>query len=360
MALQIVKYRKIYKDPRHYCGPGPSVVVDGGGDLLVAFRRVGSWLSEGHVGHWHPATESCLTRSADDGDSWSQPQVFLAGYQCPCLARLEDGTLIHSTHRMELVTPAIAAACGQRPGVRAEPWPSIHAGTAIWRSVDGGDTWSAPSLLGGVPGVEPLHPALPQPLAVRGNVLETSDGHLLISAYDLKRPNSAYLFASDDWGRNWAYRGLIAAGFNETFLFQTAAGDLLAFMRAADAAQDPQVFCARSTDWGRSWSPAKPVCRGYPACAVGLPSGKVLLAYGFRLDGAFGVRARLLSADGERLDDEQWVVRADGATADLGYPDAALLPDGRVVVVYYHNSKEDAADQTAPRYIEGCWLEESV
>ena len=36
-----------------------------------------------------------------------------------------------------------------------------------------------------VPGVEPLHPNLPAPVAVRGNVLETAGGDLLITAHSI-------------------------------------------------------------------------------------------------------------------------------------------------------------------------------
>ena len=48
-----------------------------------------------------------LTGSSDGGHTWSSPQVFLGGYQCPCLRRLSDGALVHSTHRMELVPEKI-------------------------------------------------------------------------------------------------------------------------------------------------------------------------------------------------------------------------------------------------------------
>jgi len=334
------------------------VVVDSEGNLLVAFRRVPSWLNYGHSGHWHPATESCLTRSADGGRTWSPPEVFLGGYQCPCLTRLADGALTHSTHRMELVTPEIAGGCPQVRGVRDRPWPGIHAGTAIWRSEDEGRTWGEPVFLDGVPGLEPLHPNLHIPVAVRGNVLETEEGRLLISAYSLTDPNSAYLFQSLDGGRSWRCWARIAEDFNETFLYETEKGELVAFMRRWGREQ-AFLHMARSVDGGDTWSAAQPVCRGYPACAVRLASGRVLLAYGYRFEDGLGVRARLLPPDCRPIDEaEECLIRADGAVADLGYPDAVLLPDGRVMVVYYINRKEDAPDATAPRFIEGCVVEE--
>jgi len=358
MGLLVDENFTVYRDPRFYCGPGPSVVAGTDGHLLVAFRRVRSWLDEGHMGHWHPGTESCLTQSMDGGKTWSAPRIFLAGCQCPCLTRLKDGTLIHSTHRMELVSREIAARCGERAGVLQEPWPGVQAGTAIWRSEDGGACWQEPEFLGGVPGTEPLHANLGSPVAVRGNVLETASGRLLISAYGLGVPGCAYLFESPDQGRSWTYQSLVAEDYNETFLYETESGALIAFMRRQSDAQ--YLHRTRSEDGGNTWSRPEQVCRGYPACATRLPSGRVLLAYGFRFAEGYGVRARVLSPECELLQGEaECVIQADGAVADLGYPDADLLPDGRVVVAYYTNSKQDADDATAPRYIAASVLREA-
>ena len=101
----------VYKNPASYCGPGPSVVYDPDTSrLTVLFRRVKSWLDDGLSGHWHPGTETCITHSDDLGLSWSQPRILFSGWQCPCLTRLGDGTLIHSSHRFEIVSPEICSS----------------------------------------------------------------------------------------------------------------------------------------------------------------------------------------------------------------------------------------------------------
>jgi len=358
VPVKMIDHRVVYKDPQYYCGPGPAVVADEAGGLVVAFRRVPSWLEYGHAGHWHPATESCLIRSSDQGLSWSSPQVFLGGYQCPNLTRLGDGTLVHSTHRKELVPAAIAAGCPPGRGVGDRPWHGVQRGTAVWRSEDEGATWGDPVYLDGVPGIEPLHPNLHAPVAVRGNVLETAGGDLLITAYSIEDLNKVYLFRSVDAGRTWSWQSHVAEDFNETFLYETERGELVAFMRRWSG-DDPRLFRTRSADGGDSWSKPEPLCKGYPSCAVRLSSGRVLLAYGYRFDDSFGVRARLLSADCELIDpDDECIIRDDGAVVDVGYPEVCLLPDGRAFVVYYINRREDAADSTAPRYIEACLIAE--
>ncbi len=98
-----------------------------------------------------------------------------------------------------------------------------------------------------------------------------------------------------------------------------------------------------------------PQFKGHPAATATLGSGDIVVAYGYRFEGHYGVRARRPSPQGTAIDaSDERVIREDGATFDLGYPHAVSLPDGRVFIVYYINSKADAPDRTAPRYIESC------
>ena len=99
------------------------------------------------------------------------------------------------------------------------------------------------------------------------------------------------------------------------------------------------------------------VCDGEGRLVVGFRRVLSWLVYGFRFEEGYGVRARVLSAECDEVG-EEIVLRDDGAVADLGYPDACLLPDGRVMVVYYTNQRQDAPDSTAPRFIEACFLGE--
>ena len=65
----------------------------------------------------------------------------------------------------------------------------------------------------------------------------------------------------------------------------------------------------------RSWGAPAPVCRGYPACTAPLPSGRILLVYGFRFPEGHGLRARVLGAEGDEVSDKEVVLYADGAVA---------------------------------------------
>lgn len=358
--MRVVQYQTVYKDPAYYCGPGPAVVCDNKGDLTLLFRRVRSWLGDGLAGHWHPSTETCLTRSTDGGTTWSRPRILFAGHQCPCLTRLNDGLLVYHTHRTELVNDKIAGAALQVRGVKRTPWPGIHAGTFIQRSNDDGESWTDPTFLDGVPGIASLHENLSIPVGVRGNVLELADGRLLVSAYSFSPTNRSHLFASSDAGDTWSCQSEIADGYNETYLHETPSGTLLAYMRKDDDTDLKSVLhLSRSNDGGLTWSDPIALFKGFPACVGRFGSGRLCLAYGYRMDNAFGVRARLLSPEGDTIGDNEILVRDDGAVTDLGYPHATTLSDGRVFLAYYINRKTDASDNTAPRYIESAIIEEN-
>ena len=74
---------------------------------------------------------------------------------------------------------------------------------------------------------------------------------------------------------------------------------------------------------------------GHPYDAVRLRDGRVFLIYGYRND-PYGIRARVLDPECGDIDSaEEIVIRNDGLSGDLGYPSAALLPDGKVLATYY-------------------------
>jgi hypothetical protein len=96
-----------------------------------------------------------------------------------------------------------------------------------------------------------------------------------------------------------------------------------------------------SRDNGQSWQylnrPGPNLGEGNPPALLKLRDGRLCLVYGVR-DPPFRIEARL-SRDRGVSWSEPFVLRADGASRDLGYPRAVERADGKVVAVYYFHDK---------------------
>lgn len=86
-------------------------------------------------------------------------------------------------------------------------------------------------------------------------------------------------------------------------------------------------FLSRVSDWGA------------PGHLLVLKDERLMCTYGRRVS-PYGIRAKI-SDDGGRIWGPEIIVRDDGGSWDLGYPRTALLPDGKVIAVYYFNEAKD-------------------
>jgi hypothetical protein len=96
-----------------------------------------------------------------------------------------------------------------------------------------------------------------------------------------------------------------------------------------------------SPDRGRSWHRLdEPVIEnsGNPATLTRLQNGDLALTYGWRR-APYGIRGRLSQDDGQTWSDE-FVLTADGASWDLGYPRTVQRADGKCVTIYYHHTAD--------------------
>ena len=351
----------VYHDDRFYSA-FPSVVCRDDGELIVAFRRAPNRRPWGTPGNSHadPNSHTVLVRSRDNGATWTdEPELIcahpLGGSQDPCMVQLRDGTLLCASYLWVLVPDPETSASPDLPqGPRAEHvrsqswsllrsmgWTYAFGGGYLMRSTDGGAHWEGPiepPALPGVPFADPL--GRPLPAFNRGAMLEGRDGTLYwaVARRGLEGPTSVHLIVSGDGGTTWEYRCPVAEDdqvtFNETSLYETASGDLVAFIRTAGL--DDRTVVARSRDGGRSFEAWQDTgFQGHPHHALRLPDGRVFLVYGYRHK-PYGVRARILDPECANPGSaSEIVLRDDGATGDLGYPWATLTADGRVLAVYY-------------------------
>ncbi len=345
-SLRKVRDVVIYRDERYYAA-FPSIVRRRDGELLVAFRRAPDRriFGDGGVSHTDPNSNLVLVRSRDGGSTWSrEPELLHAhsfgGSQDPCMVELRDGSLVCASY----------AWLWRRSG------KYDFLGGYIMRSADGAHTWAGPYAPPPVPGRKERDP-FGKPLAAynRGAMCQGRDGRLYWAiAYPGEEGQKIgiHLMISSDGGKTWTYSCPIASDekveFNETSLYETPKGDLVAFVRTANF--DDHTVVARSTDGGRSfgkWQDAG--FPGHPHHALRLADQRVWLVYGYRHP-PYGIRGRVLDPECTVLSGPEVALREDGGNGDLGYPWSAALPNGAVLSVYYFNQSDGT------RFIAGTLL----
>jgi hypothetical protein len=364
LASGLAKVRDlvIYADERFYSA-FPSIVRRPDGELLVAFRRAPDRRLLGRPGiqHTDPNSYCVLVRSRDNGQTWSgEPELIyahpLGGSQDPGLLQLRDGSILCTSYVWTWVDPQTfkkpdgATVVGQGQ--------YVFQGGYVVRSADGARTWQGPFLPPPIEGRGRTDGyGKPLPSYNRGAPCQGRDGRVywaVASGRAAGAPGSdVHLLISEDGGRTWRYSCVIATDpkvtFNETSLYETAQGDLVAFLRTADL--DDHTVIARSTDHGRSFQPwVDAGWQGHPHHAVRLEDGRVFLVYGYRHK-PYGIRARILDAECTNFTSaEEFILRDDGGGGDLGYPWAVTLPGRRILAVYYFQR------ENGTRRIEGTVL----
>lgn len=359
-GVRKIKDVVIYKDTTFFSS-FPSVIKRPDGEIIVAFRRAPDRkiFSEKYTNHVDPNSYLMMVHSCDGEHFTKNPELIYAhpfgGSQDPCLLQLRDGTLLCMSYGWAYV---------RKEGIANLKKPYTEAGGTISlggyyvRSTDGGKTWSGPEYPPHIaPEINYDAMGRPRPALNRGALYEGGSGKIfwVVAAQDSDSPGktSTHLITSDDKGHTWQYSCPVAvdekASFNETSVYETPKGDIVAFLRTAK--MDDQACIARSTDGGRSFKWQKMGFQGHPLNALRLPDNRVLLTYGYRHK-PYGIRARILNPEcTDFATAPEMVLRDDGGTTDLGYSWPVQLDENRVLVVYYFNENDGT------RYIAGTILE---
>ena len=263
-----------------------------------------------------------LTRSADEGRTWSSPQVLFSrpGSHCAPTSLF--------AHRDGSLTALVAWAAD----------PASPALCLVLRSDDGGGTWRDRGELqvGG-------HPLSHLPfVGLYSPMQRLADGTVVMTAYEADdsaghdnahRRDRALLLRSADDGRTWGEPTFFdAANFdhNECMVAEVSPGHLVAFMRTLRATH---MWHSSSRDGGRTWSPlAESDISAECPCLLRHSSGALIL--GSRGAGTF-VR---LSVDGGQTWGTTW--RISPASAMMGMVEMA---DGRVLVVMHEGYRVPGA-----------------
>lgn len=212
--------------------------------------------------------------------------------------------------------------------VTLSPIPAISA--------DAGATWTPfpDSDLPKRPGGKGLVPY--------GRVARLADGGIGVCLYG----DGVYFFVSRDGGQTWSRRGTIVeerATHNETTWVQLADGDLYA---AARTYGDQRLVGYRSKDGGSTWQPegALTMPLQIPGDLLRLEDGRVLLSYGARNRGLYGIWVQMGDPKLKAWSAPMLLVDLEGSSefqhsptppSDGGYPSTVQLADGTFVTAYY-------------------------
>lgn len=208
----------------------------------------------------------------------------------------------------------------------------------IW-SDDHGNTWQAPKPLDSK-GLDECTPY--------GRIISLKDGALLVNMHGpylsqipgMKAvrsdfPDYAYMLRSHNQGESWGEPSLIAPGHSETSVLQLPDGRLEAAMRSSYV---NRINVTQSRDKGKTWSSPMRLTdeNQYPADMLLLSNNWILLLFG-DCSGETSVIRGVVSIDlGKTWDiTSSNLIFSKPAKGSFGYPSAVLLPNGRIVILYY-------------------------
>ena len=170
-----------------------------------------------------------------------------------------------------------------------------------------------------------------------GDIFVAKDGSLRTSCYarrlaaegKTKAPFCSWVLRSDD-GNRWKLGSVIGPVHNETTLLHLHGDKWLA------AARREYVELFRSNDDGETWLSLGPVTERNEINGhlLKLADGRLLLTFGRRLAGRFGIGMRLSSDEGLTWTPSKTLI-GDLVSADCGYPSSIQRPDGTIVTGYY-------------------------
>lgn len=350
-GAKILETKIISTQPEFYHG-WPTVAQRANGELWVS-------CSGGREAHVCPFGKVVTMKSSDHGDTWSAPRVIYDGPiddRDSGVLETAKGTLLVTTFTSLAYEDSFKKAAAMAeltpqgwvtkamPAERYARWKAAHEklsdaerqaqlGEWVLRSIDGGETWSAP---------------IPTVVNSPHGPIQLKDGRLLYAGKQLWSGDKKIGVAeSKDDGLTWQWLAeiptrkgdVVVGGYHELHAVEAADGTLIAQIRNHNAANKGETLQSESKDGGRTWSEPHSIgVWGLPSHLLRLRDGRLLMTYGHRRK-PYGNQARI-STDNGLSWGEAMILSGDGVGGDLGYPSTVELPDGTLLTVWYEKMAE--------------------
>lgn len=364
IKLSGVQHGVVFRDTYSYCAH-PDAIRLRDGSIAMVFNRGPRRRAILHPPQ-DPMFMNVVTRSSDEGATWSTPQVApdygWSGTECAGLTELADGRVMLNQWRGTWIPLAKARRMPQQPQMT---WPAeLLARNLLVRANDGADikvnpevhapwcrnggqAWAHFSTDGGLSYDDSVKiPTGPYVggYGYHGGVV-TAGGRILLPLSDAYIFLTVFLVTSDDGGRNWSAPQCLASQpgseFEEPATLVCRSGKVLMILRDNGLRRLHQI---ESSDGGRSWSPLRRLeIEGFPAHLAQLDDGRILMTYGWRFPG-YGIRARWSGDEGATWSEMEILIRDDMPNGNLGYPCSLPGQGGAILTLYYG---EDANGTTA-------------
>jgi hypothetical protein len=257
-----------YADPKYletngYWGfwSNPNLRKCADDSLLLGFGTAGD------LAITHPIHESLL-RSYDNGATWKMDPMAKLRHVSPCVRK----SFIHFNGVDPLYGMGPLGFCNLSDGSSIiYDWSKkdVNGGpsdylASMWRSSDGGATWSEPMDVNVSGGGHMWYRSV-----------ELSNGNLVTTAHGGGR---TFAMGSSDKGYSWSPLGTIAAGASEPIVCKLANDELISIMRTGHF---KPMYQSRSTDGGVTWStPIQPGINGVAPDMHLLSNGVLACSYG--------------------------------------------------------------------------------
>jgi hypothetical protein len=395
-----VRHIRVHGSKDTYCGhPRQGGIFNfGSGELAVAhFHAPCAYEKPIDVHHdefgYHGRSVVLLQRSLDGGETWPEELNVVIWDEAAPLEERRQSLFQEGRRRQELdmTRPGAAFFFGRSWCGEERPDGSHSVVCFALRSADKGQTWeNVPTIIR-----PPAH--LKSVFKDNHPVVRMPDGSFLgaMTGGGGKAPGQVLLYGSDDDGVMWNYVAEIArdptGDGRPTYagLVLLPGGRLLCFVLQLGG-RGHFIGMNHSDDGGYSWSELQPIVRwgyspwrarlqrkayGVREQAYGdgawktrrdwpwkhyrspwpllLEDGRVLVLFARRKP-PFGIGG-VVSEDQGRTWSQEFVIRDDGSTRDIGYPVATELEDGRIFTAYYF-TVEDGVRLGGARFIGGSFF----